>query len=279
MAITRAQSRQHAEDGAAQRHGSPKKKAYGTFPKSVAVRREAALATAVTPSLDNEITLQDHRKAPDLMGNVPSPLHLMRRSSTHFGLIQERLPSSELPGSATHVYCLLVQSLLWNQTRGKMALPVLKEMLRRFPNPALLARASETDLEALLQPIGLWRQRAKRLIKLGQTWLDQPPCASRTYKKKGYPLKQVEHGDQAWEVAHLPGVGPYALDAFRIFSRDGMRNLAGFTINPGEEEWKRVLPTDKDLRAYLIWRWERDSWSWDPMTGNKTLIDDIKKQS
>ena len=38
---------------------------------------------------------------------------------------------------------------------------------------------------------------------------------------------------------------------------------------PFEPEWKRVLPKDKELRAYLKWMWERDGWSWNPYTGEK----------
>lgn len=278
MVSTRAQSRQHATATATQRHGIHKKSSDNVTRKAAAARQAATLPPIpVNLGSRDEIRSQDHGQTPDPTGHEGRPLYLMPHPPTHFGLIQERLPSSDSPGTATHIYCLLVQSILWNQTRGKMARPVLEEILRRFPAPAILAQASESDLEALLQPIGLWRQRAKRLIKLGQTWLDKPPCAARTYQKKGYPLKGAKDGEQAWEVAHLPGVGPYALDAFRIFCRDGMRKISGSTIIAGEEEWRTVLPTDKDLRAYLIWRWRMNGWHWDYLTGSRTPAEDSNK--
>jgi len=34
-------------------------------------------------------------------------------------------------------------------------------------------------------------------------------------------------------------------------------------------EWARVLPLDKELRAYLRWRWLRVGWVWDPLTGER----------
>lgn len=33
------------------------------------------------------------------------------------------------------------------------------------------------------------------------------------------------------------------------------------------KEWTRVLPLDKELRAYLRWRWLRVGYIWDPVTG------------
>ncbi|KAI9663558.1 MAG: hypothetical protein M1831_002567 [Alyxoria varia] len=41
---------------------------------------------------------------------------------------------------------------------------------------------------------------------------------------------------------------------------------------PFEPEWKRVLPHDKELRAYLKWMWKRDGWRWDPYTGHRVPL-------
>lgn len=45
-------------------------------------------------------------------------------------------------------------------------------------------------------------------------------------------------------ISHLPGVGPYALDSYRIFC----------TVydDPTSQEWKQVQPTDKQLSLYLV---------------------------
>lgn len=208
-------------------------------------------------------------------------LVLNARNPEHFGLIQERLPYSDTPGSSEHIYSLVVQSILWNQTRGQSALPVLEDLLARYPSPTLLAQARESDLQELLQPIGLWRQRAKRLIQLGQVWVDKPPSTGRQYVKKGYIGPILEDGTQddtaGWEIAHLPGVGAYALDAFRIFARDGMREVDAGTGRAGtgvfhKDEWRTVVPSDKDLKAYLKWRWACDGWDWEPTTGERRKL-------
>ncbi|KAF2821991.1 DNA glycosylase, partial [Ophiobolus disseminans] len=172
-----------------------------------------------------------------------------------FGLIQERICSS--------LYALVVQSILWNQTRGLTAQPILFALLTRYPTPKDLSSASLDDLTTMLQPLGLQNIRARRLIALADAWLAAPPCKERRYRKLHYPSRGcgsdvkpsevllLEDEREGWEVAHLPGMGKYALDSFRIFYRDELRGVE----RDVEPEWKRVMADDKDLKAYLEWRW------------------------
>ena len=145
-----------------------------------------------------------------------------------------------------------------------------------------MARARLSTLTALLQPIGLHRQRAARCIKLGLVWRKNPPNREQRYVRKGYAVQNLQELEErekpGWEIAHLPGVGPYALDSFRIFHRDKLRGLpkdkeTGLSGNGlFEPEWKRVLPDDKDLRAYLKWRWMKDGYLWNEKSGSRTKI-------
>ena len=82
----------------------------------------------------------------------------------------------------------------------------------------------------------------------------------------------------AWEIGQLPGIGVYAIDSWRIFCRDELLGLPTglpmqLTPEAKEEElqkeWTRVLAGDKELRAYLRWRWLRNGWKWDPITGER----------
>ncbi|KAL8832846.1 MAG: hypothetical protein Q9191_000030 [Dirinaria sp. TL-2023a] len=104
----------------------------------------------------------------------------------------------------------------------------------------------------------------------------------------------------AWEVGRLPGIGAYGIDSWRIFCRDRLRGIEApimseyvsplpSTADEGGDthdndkkaehemrekemkgEWTRVLPLDKELRAYLRWRWLRLGWQWDPLTGERS---------
>ena len=114
------------------------------------------------------------RISADRPAQLPQPpgLPFPLRPAT-FGLIQERICSS--------LYALVIQAILWNQTRGLMARPVLFALLAKYPTPEALSLASLEDLTAMLQPIGLHNIRALRLIALANARLTAPPC---TYTKK-----------------------------------------------------------------------------------------------
>ncbi|BCS24234.1 putative pre-mRNA splicing factor [Aspergillus puulaauensis] len=197
-----------------------------------------------------------------------------------FGLVQEQL--------AHDPFRLLLATIFLNRTRGGVALPILFQVFDRYPTIEAMAAADQSELTAMINCLGFQNQRARKCISLAQTWLDRPPCRNKRYRKLNYPCKTdgrdikpaecINDDDQrvAWEVAHLPGVGAYALDSWRIFCRDELRGLstdwqgtgaatAGFT-----PEWKSVLPQDKELRAYLTWMWLKEGWDWDRETGERT---------
>lgn len=199
-------------------------------------------------------------------------------SALRFSLVQER--------TAHNLYQLLVATTLWNRTKGSQARPIFEALLLRYPTPEDLANSSEGELALLLTPLGLHNTRAKRLRAFAQTWLEKPPSKHRRYRKLHYPelgsgkdvgvTQVLSENDprEGWEIAHLPGMGPYALDSFRIFHRDMMRGLAtdwnGTDAAPGfEPEWKRVNPQDKELKACISWMWLRDGWLWDASNGRK----------
>ncbi|KAH3957239.1 hypothetical protein HBI56_230200 [Parastagonospora nodorum] len=130
-----------------------------------------------------------------------------------------------------------------------MARPILFAVLARYPTPEDLSSADLEELTTMLQPIGLHNIRAMRLIAMAKAWLAAPPSRERRYRKLHYPTKGCgtdirpnevlgpEDERVGWEIAHLPGMGAYALDSYRIFFRDTLRCV---TLSKGvEPEWKR----------------------------------------
>jgi len=188
-------------------------------------------------------------------------------ASERYGLIQEIISGN--------LFHLVVQSILWNQTSGIRAKPALATLLSRYPDPASLAAASTTDLRYILKPLGLQNTRAVRLRAMAATWVESPPNRDRRYRKLNYP-QQGDGRDvgkaevlcandprPGWEIAHLPGVGRYALDSFRLFCRDKLL-ASPESISPSsgelteyaktDTEWRQVVPEDKELRLYVEWR-------------------------
>ncbi|KKK15287.1 hypothetical protein AOCH_004257 [Aspergillus ochraceoroseus] len=201
-----------------------------------------------------------------------------------FGLVQEQL--------AHDPFRLLLATIFLNRTRGGVALPVLFQVFDRFPTIEDMAAANPPELVSMIHCLGFQNQRAKKCITLAQTWLARTPACGKRYRKLNYPNKydgrDVKPGEcigdndprVAWEIGHLPGVGAYSLDSWRIFCRDELRGLAkdwkaGGATTAAESagfvpEWKSVLPQDKELRAYLTWMWLKEGWIWDRHTGERT---------
>ncbi|KAJ9668829.1 hypothetical protein H2201_001075 [Coniosporium apollinis] len=202
-------------------------------------------------------------------------------SAPRFGLIQEEL--------AHDPFRLLIAVTLLNKTKGTAAIPVFHSLISTYPTPSALAQASTADVAARIRHLGLQNNRAETLVEFAKTWLAAPPARGKRYKTLHYPYRSASAGIKAteilddddtrlgaWEVAHLPGCGPYAMDSWRIFCRDVLRGVAQGWDGEGAEggfepEWKRVLPKDKELRAFLRWMWLREGWAWDPGTGEKEV--------
>ena len=112
--------------------------------------------------------------------------------------------------------------------------------------------AKEEDLISILLRLGTQTVRAKRLLSLSREYLKDPPLnhdprPSRPSTPVRCTTKSPQKRSQrytATPVSHLPGAGTYALDSYRIFC----------TVHddPTSTEWQRVLPSDKELKRYLV---------------------------
>lgn len=212
--------------------------------------------------------------------------------ATSFGLVQEKL--------CHNPFQLCVAVIFLNKTRGSVAMPVFYDLITRLPTPADLAAAKHEDIVSVFRHLGLQNTRATKCINLAKTWLESPPVKGKRYRRLHYPNKDdgkdidinegpISDEDErvAWEVGHLAGIGSYAIDSWRIFCRDELRGLPtglpkrydlerDATAREVElgKEWTRVLPLDKELRAYLKWRWLRIGIDWDPVSGERKMADE-----
>jgi len=200
-------------------------------------------------------------------------------SAPSFGLIQEKL--------AHDPFRLLIATIFLNRTRAEVAIPVLYNVFDKYPTVDALAKADIDHIVSMIRRLGFQNSRARKCVGIAQLWLSDPPVKGKRFRKLNYPNKRdgrdigpgefVDDDDTriAWEIAHLPGLGAYALDSWRIFCRDELRGLATDWNGAGapegfSPEWKSVLPKDKELRAYLTWMWLKEGWEWKKETGDKT---------
>jgi endonuclease III len=240
-----------------------------------------------TKFLEPEISKDPRPKRPKIspyFPKVPDPpqscLPFPPIDAPFFGLVQEQL--------AHEPFKLLIATIFLNRTRGGVALPVLFKVFERYPTIHAMASADLTELVSMIRCLGFQNQRAKKCIGIAQLWQSDPPVKNKRYRKLHYPKKldgrdipadeylDDEDPRAAWEIAHLPGVGAYSLDSWRIFCRDELRGLAkdwkgtGSDVHGFVPEWKSVLPQDKELRAYLTWMWLKEGWVWDCHSGDLT---------
>ena len=243
-----------------------------------------------------------HKPRPHFLSRLPFP----PLSSPRFGLMQERLAHTP--------FRLLIATIFLNKTPGARAMPVLFDLMASYPTPTALAAARVEDITAVIQKLGFQNQRARKIVALARVWVKCPPRRGRRYAKRDYPRKGDGRGigvdevlddeDErvAWEIGHLPGLGAYAHDSWRMFCRDQLRGVAmGWNgcdsdcvservdvrtqlgvrstahsdgdddgVNVFEPEWKRVQPLDKELRAWMTWMWLKEGWVWNKETGERT---------
>ncbi|CAD6441498.1 fa962556-dcc5-4213-bc1d-5c7cd39248cd-CDS [Sclerotinia trifoliorum] len=206
-------------------------------------------------------------------------------SAPHFGLIQEKL--------AHDPFRLLIAVTFLNRTHGKHAIPVFYTLMEQYPTPQSLVDAPKEDIVSVIRHLGLQNQRAATYQTYAKTFCENPPVKFKRYAVHDYPTKglgrdvkksevlpeESEDPRTAWEIGHMTQ-GPYALDSWRIFCRDILLGKAEGWNGEGnheegfQPEWMRVVPEDKELRAFLRWMWLKEGFEWDPFTGEKEVAGD-----
>lgn len=244
------------------------------------VKKENAVTKSPTksPYFSPGISPKKPARSP---GGVVSCIPFPPLSSPSFGLLQEKLCHDPLR--------LLIGVTFLIRSYGKSSIPIYYKLVELFPTATDLANADKGVIVELTRHLGLQSVRADTYIRYAKTFLDDPPVKGKRYRVENYPTKNahaaIKKGEVlsdedmregAWEIGHLTK-GPYAIDSWRIFCRDELRGLA--KCWNGEEaedkgfqpEWMRVLPKDKELRAFLRWCWLREGWVWDAETGEREV--------
>ncbi len=90
-------------------------------------------------------------------------------------------------------YERIVAELLLQRTQAHTVASFYQEFIEAYPSWEILARATEEDLRTRLQPIGLWRRRARTMLAL----------ASVMVKRRGRMPASRE------ELESLPGISQY----------------------------------------------------------------------
>jgi len=99
----------------------------------------------------------------------------------------------------TH-YQLIIAETLLQRTKAETVSRFYIQFVKDFPNWTILAKAKNKEIENYLKPIGLYRQRAKRLKNL----------AAEMVKRKGRLPKERE------DLESIPFLGQYIANAIEL---------------------------------------------------------------
>ncbi|EGX92101.1 pre-mRNA splicing factor [Cordyceps militaris CM01] len=211
------------------------------------------------------------RPSPGTVSCIPFP----PLSAGSFGIIQEQV--------AHEPFWLLIVVTFLIKTKGDYAIPAFLRLRERFPTPRDVADPDNAaEIVAMIRHLGLSQNRLAKMQKYARMFMFHPPRPGVCYAVRGYETRKVGRvvdgvdATDGWEIGHMTQ-GPYSLDSWRIFCRDVLLGRAKDYNGKGargefQPEWMRVLPADKELRAYLRWMWMREGWEWDPATGERTVL-------
>jgi A/G-specific adenine glycosylase len=105
------------------------------------------------------------------------------------------------------VYQRVVVEILLKQTRAPAVERIWSAFFASFPEWAALAEAHTSEIEAVIRPLGLWRQRAEALRSLASI------------------MRSREFSTEPDELHALPGVGDYVASAILLFAHQQRRPL------------------------------------------------------
>jgi A/G-specific adenine glycosylase len=97
-------------------------------------------------------------------------------------------------------YQIIIAETLLQRTKAETVSKFYSQFIKDFPNWLALARAKTTDIEKYIKPIGLYRQRAKRLKSLALEMIE---------RKGKLPKERTE-------LESIPFIGQYIANAVEL---------------------------------------------------------------
>ncbi|KAG7666769.1 putative Methyl-CpG-binding domain protein 4-like protein [Nannochloris sp. 'desiccata'] len=186
----------------------------GSYRAGETNRKEESLTSPLAGLIDGP-AIKRRKKAAEIEKLSPSKTAIDPRKATWvppvspYGLLEEEVYENP--------WKLLIACLLLNKTSGSQVRNVIWDLFKLIPTPEAATTIEDTsEIEKIIQPLGLFRKRAVAIKKMS-----------------------VEYLNKQWrDPKELFSLGQYASDAYFIFCR-GM--------------WRDICPEDKDLKRYRDW--------------------------
>lgn len=141
---------------------------------------------------------------------------------------------------------MLMICFMLNQTNHKQVDQVRHEFFQRFPTPESLVAAQDSQISAIIKPLGFYNKRAKAWKKFSEQWIR---AVEDNYGFTSLPLHEIEK---------MYGVGKYALDSWKVFQL-GMYDInvedhvLVWYVEWAREEVKRIKRESSPMRSYVVY--------------------------
>ncbi len=105
--------------------------------------------------------------------SAESPLALKRRARRINKVLAEKYPYAHAELDFTNPFELLVATILSAQTTDVLVNQVTKVLFRRYPDARSMAEADPAELEAIIQPTGFFRAKARNILAMSTRLVDE----------------------------------------------------------------------------------------------------------
>lgn len=104
---------------------------------------------------------------------VKAPEKDRRRAARIYKKLQEKYPDAHCGLNHTNAFELLVATILSAQCTDVLVNQVTPGLFKKLPTPQLMARAELATIEALVNRVNFWRNKAKSLKGMAQMLVDK----------------------------------------------------------------------------------------------------------
>ncbi|TNF08854.1 MAG: endonuclease III [Bacillota bacterium] len=178
---------------------------------------------------------------------------------TKSDIILEKLslmfPNAKVELSHQNHFELLIAVVLSAQTTDVSVNKVTKELFKKYPTPEALSKAELTDVEKLIQTIGLYRNKAKHIVKLSQALIEKHHGIVPATREELEALPGVGRKTTNVVLSNAFGIPALAVDTHvdRVSKRLGLAKQTD-SVYDVEQKLMRKFPksTWKDLHHQLI---------------------------
>ncbi len=154
---------------------------------------------------------------------------------------------------------LVVAVALSAQTTDKRVNLVTPALFARFPTAAHYAKSNQAELEGYLKTVGLFRNKAKNLLKLGQVLVERHGGAVPLTRAELAELPGVGNKTAGVVTIHLGGENAFPVDThiLRLSKRLGLSTSS--EPDGVEADLRKVFPEELWFKAHqlIIWHGRR----------------------